>query len=232
MSERDNPEVVYEKLKKEAKTKTAKTLSAIHQMCKEQFERGSVDFTVATIGKLSDAAGGISAQSIRNPSGKVYKTLINAWAKHKSPPKNTAKQLKPKDAWVEGIEDSTHQWLVRDLLAENSRLKGEVQQLKAIKTLEIDMRPQPVEQNKAFEFKPTTLTETEIKALKHAIDEVQLEDKGWVVTSRGAIEAPIKVCAPGHIGEPSEATDDNGDPMTRQLFKNGFVTAIKKLLAV
>jgi len=48
------------------------SLRLIYRLCEEQHDRGSSDFSIATIGRLSAAVGGPSAAAIRNKTGDAY----------------------------------------------------------------------------------------------------------------------------------------------------------------
>jgi len=211
-----NPDELFKILKKNLSPRKLNTLEKIHQICTEQSERGSYDFSVATIARISEEQGGAKAQSIRNKTGETYRALIESWAKYKKPLKIASQKIKEKDAWVERIEKPDIKFLVLDLIAKNKKLIGENQQLKAIKELHIDMRP--VSSNIAQTSSDMTpiltssisFQSSERKALSHAIDEEELKSKGWSADERGRI------------------SDANGNV----LFKVGFVSAIRKLLTV
>ena len=52
----------------------------IHAICVEQRERGSDDYSIATIGRLSAERGGPAAGAIRNKPGEAYRALIRIFA--------------------------------------------------------------------------------------------------------------------------------------------------------
>src|SRR5258706_756582 len=76
------PEDVLTALQRDATSRTRQSLELIYTLCKEQYEAGNLDFSVATIGRLSAARGGPSTQAIRNATGEHYRTLLKAWANH------------------------------------------------------------------------------------------------------------------------------------------------------
>jgi hypothetical protein len=55
------------------------SLRLIYQLCEEQQDRGSSDFSIATIGQFSAAVGGPLAAAIRNKTGDDYKALIKIY---------------------------------------------------------------------------------------------------------------------------------------------------------
>ena len=77
-----HPDDLLEQLKKTATPRKQKTLDLIHEVCKEQYERGSRDFSVATIARIAEDRGGPGKGTIHNKTGDDYKGLIKAWAEH------------------------------------------------------------------------------------------------------------------------------------------------------
>ena len=200
---------VYEKLKDSAvNDRTRKTLDAIHKVCNEQFDRGSKDFSIATISRLGEDIGIPKAQSIRNSTGETYRALINAWQNANPVQTNKPKVSRQKE-WIDRISDPTIRFLVQDLAATNRKLVSELQLVKSVTTLEIDMRKETtpsLTENQS----PPKLLDSEREALANAISPEFIESQGWEANSRGRV------------------VDING----KTLFKNGFVTAIKKLISV
>jgi len=206
-----DPEKTYKDLMSEAAgDRTKKSLTAIHNVCKQQRERGSSDFSIATISKVGEETGVPRAQSIRNKSGAQYKELITAW--QLSNPSKIKKVSSDKLEWLDKIDDATTRFFVNDLMADLSKAKAELALLKSIKKLNIDMRGESVsaqsirDQSAIPEF-----LSSEIESLRNAIDESNLRKRGWSITEkRGAV------------------VDERG----KVIFKNGFVTAIQKMLTV
>ena len=102
------------------------------------------------------------------------------------------------------------------IIAEKNKLKAENRILKQTTQLTIDMRPNSIKRtyqsDDKVEILPAlhnVLLNADIEALKDAIDEVKIQQRGWTVTKYGAIK------------------DENDRP----LFKNGFVLAIQKVLS-
>jgi len=202
-----------EKLMLESTAKTGKSLQLLSDICKEQYERGSLDFSIATIGRLSEEVGGPKSSAIRNktPSGDKYKTLLKAWKneyKKKPRPRTTRK----KDQWAEDIQDHQTRWLALDLINENRKLIAENLKYKEVKVLQIDMRKPPLTTGKmvaAREEKKANIefTASELKSLSHAISEQCFDDFDLSKDARGRVE-------------------QGGEEM----FKVGFVSAIEKIL--
>lgn len=198
-------EGVFNTLLEETKSERVKrTLKIINQVCEEQLERGSKDFSIATISRVGGKLGVPQAQSIRNKSGKPYKLLIKAW--QEAYPLNAVTRPVKSKEWVERIEEPTIRYLVYDLLSKNRHLSSELQLVKSVKTLEVDLRQKNSDLNSTKDL--CSWTDSEISALKLAIDDCFLDRNKWAKTSRGAIE------------------DKNGSI----IFERGFVSAIQKIL--
>jgi len=200
-----NIEEIFENLCSEAKNeRMRKTLRAIHDVCSEQHERGSKDLSVATIARLGEGKGVPQAQSIRNKSGEIYRALINSW--QDAYPKPLKPKISTSLEWVERIEDPAIKYLIYDLVSEKKSLASELQLCKSATKLNIDMR-----QLESYELqKLPTLIDSEREAVVQAIDDSFLARKGLKRTSRGAIV----------------------DSSDKVIFKNGFVSAIEKLISI
>jgi len=203
-----NPDALLELLKSKANARKQHSLDIIYSVCKDQVERGSRDFSIATIGKISREQGGPSPQTIRNKGGLDFRALIKTWAEHSNG--STKKPPKIQDAGLysilEKIDDPAVRSVVGTILATNRKLQGEVNLLKQQSEIVIDRRTVPL-QNTTCENSPTaSLTSSEIAALKHAISPDFLKQEGWAVESNGRIS----------------------NKQGRTIFKAGFATAIRK----
>ncbi len=209
-TEAETPYKVCEILKQGASSRTIKALDIIHQVCIDQANRGSTDFTIAMIGRLSKEAHGPGIQAIRNKTGEKYQALIKSWAAFKKPSNEVSGKVKEKDAWVNDIKEPHIKWLVLDLIADNSRLRGQLQLAKEHSNIHIDMRSETIKAQGQCHLNIETLLPDEREALAHAIDEQEILAKKW------------------KIGELGEIHDANGD----ELFQIGFIEAIQKILTV
>jgi hypothetical protein len=209
-TETETPNKLCEFLKQGASSRIIKSLDIIHQVCIEQANRGSTNFTIAMIGRLSHEAHGPDIQSIRNKTGKKYQALIKSWADFKKPLSVVSGKVKEKDAWVNEIKEPHIKWLVLDLISDNSRLRGQLQLAKEQSNIHIDMRSETNKASSQQHLKTQTLLPDEREALSHAIDEQEILAKKWT------------------IGELGEVLDANGE----EVFQIGFVEAIQKILTV
>jgi len=209
-SEIDTPEKVLEILKQGSSSRTIKSLDIIHRVCIEQANRGSTDFTIAMIGRLSKEAHGPGIQAIRNKTGEKYQALIKSWADFKKPLNVVSGKVKEKEAWVNDIKEPHIKWLVLDLIADNSRLRGQLQLAKQHSNINIDMRSETKKAPNQQHLNTQTLLPDEREALSHAIDEQEVLAKKWTV------------------GELGEVFDANGE----EVFQIGFIEAIQKILTL
>lgn len=208
-----SPDKVLEKLIGHAKsTRTIQSLEAIHKVCAELKKRGHSDFSVAAVAAFGEGRGVPKAQSIRNKTGEPYRVLIDAWRKTSGP----TRDVKPRNStlpqryeWVESIEDPRLKFLVQDLIVNHQKLDADLQRVKSITTLQVDLR-EKVPEKLSSPTSEIVLTSNELAALNAAIDPSFLDQEGWDVDQRGRIKS-----ASG-----------------RTLFKPGFVDAIQKILSI
>lgn len=73
-----NPSIILEELCSTATTRTEVALRTLHQVLEKQSQIIPLDFSIATIGRLSREQGGPSTQTIRNRTGKHFQQLIEA----------------------------------------------------------------------------------------------------------------------------------------------------------
>lgn len=210
-----HPEEVLEHLKAKSNPRKAKNLDILHAVCKEQHERGSRDFSVATIGRLSAERGGPVKSTIHNATGDDFKGLIKAWADHTGGVLRKVKRVSedPFAAVLEKITDPAVKAVMGAVLAKNKKLTGENNLLKASANLVIDRHSSaPARSENRVEVLPVTtgLIESEITALRHAISEDFLADEGWTADAQGRVL--------------------NGKG--RAIYKVGYLTAIRKVLGL
>ena len=207
-----HPDDLLDQLKKAATPRKQKTLDLIHEVCREQYERGSKDFSVATIARIAEERGGPSKGAIHNKTGDDYKGLIKAWAEHTGGVTRKVRQVSenPYTALIERIENPALRSMMAGILAENRQMRREITLLKAEGNRVIDMRPIPAESREAVQILPasTGLFPSEIEALRHAVSERLFEDEGWKTDAEGRIL--------NELGRP--------------IFKPGYVSAIRKII--
>ena len=76
MNEIQSPKALLEALCAQADPRKMRSLRLIHAICEEQRDRGSKDYSVATIGRLSAGRGGPAAGAIRNKTGNCLGCIV------------------------------------------------------------------------------------------------------------------------------------------------------------
>ena len=201
-------ETLLEALCAHADPRKARSLRLIHAVCVEQQDRGSNDYSIATIGRLSADRGGPAAGAIRNKTGEAYRALINTFAGSVGPkPRNVdgahASQF---DLILEGVTDPVLRARLGLLLAELKATRAQLLAARhlANRTATLDLaEPVPGERGPALCLSPL-----EVRALEIAISATTLDHWGWQADASGRI------------------VTDTG----RTVFSAGFVTAIGKVL--
>ena len=211
---------IFEDLKEQASTRQAKSLTALNDVLKAQYAAGERNFSISEIARLSAGRGGPSAQTIRNKTGQVFRQLIEAWAAQagasmKAPINPLAKANRvPKDnELLERIADPALRALFGQIIAERNRYRNELNILKAHSELIVDKRPvrqfEQTSENGAVQLLPAlNLNDMEIDALKAAVSDEFFQQREWTVNAAGQVK------------------DEN----RREIYKHGYVNAIKKVL--
>lgn len=200
----------YEALKLEASPRTAKSLQVLKQVCDTQVKAKKLNFTIAEIGRLSEAVGGPKAQTIRNKTApaKTYRALLNAF--ENAYQAKEVKELASEGAedLIASIEDTRLRIKMMDVLAENKLLKKQIQQQQMALNAPVisDMQGNAI----TSDTKAIPLNDLELKALSHFISPDNQKHYGFSVSPTGQI------------------LDTDGNAIT----KHGFVDAIEKLTTV
>lgn len=212
--------IFLEDLKSDKSQRTKDSLDRLNTLLKARFNAGEKDYSIATIGRISKTDGGISTVSIRNKTGEHFRLLIDAWATKanttmKKPAVPQSRLLDtPSDMdLLKRLDDPAMRAVFGQIIAEKNKLKAENRILKQNTEVVVDMRPnQVIQENQGVEVLPALdnlLLPSDIEALEDAINEDKMVQRGWSVSKYGAVK----------------------DEYERPLFKNGFVLAIKKILA-
>ena len=209
-----HPDELLEQLKANATTRKAKNLDIIHAVCREQHERGSRDFSVATISRIAQERGGPVKSTIHNKTGDDFKGLIKAWAEHTGGLTLKVRKVpeNPINAVLAKIPDPAVRAVMGAVLAENTKLRGEVNLLKANTHVVIDRTTKPASLPQGgIEILPASsyaLTDEEKEALRHAISDGLFQEEGWSQDDRGRIL----------------------NAKRRPIFRIGYVNAIRKIV--
>lgn len=212
MDSQVNPNILLEELCSMATSRTEAALRTLHGVLEKQSQVVPLDFSIATVGRLSSEQGGPSTQTIRNRTGKHFQQLIEAWAAYagtttKKPLSIRQKQiLNSNDQHVlNSIDDPVIRAVVGSLIAERNKYRDQLNVLKANIDIVID-RSKSVTSRTSFGG--TNLTRMEIEALKTAISDEFMDSQCWVVMPTGQVK------------------NEDGT----EVYKRGYVNAISKII--
>lgn len=214
--------LILENLKFGKSQRTQDSLNKLNTLLETRFNAKEKDYSIATIGRVSKADGGIGEVSIRNKTGEHFRLLIDAWATKantsmKKPPVSHSRKNKiPTEMeLLKQLDDPVMRVVFGQIIAEKNKLKAENRILKQNTEVIVDMRPnqnisvEQVHQGiQVLSSLDGLLLLSDVEALKDAINEDKMAQRGWTVSKYGAVK----------------------DEHERPLFKNGFVLAIKKIL--
>ncbi len=210
--------LIFEELVGQATKQQAKSLTVLRGVLDAHQKTGSRNFSIAMIAKLSVAAGGPSASTIRNTGGFRFRQLIDAWAAsvgtdRKLPAKSKEQGVPSDNELLRRIEDPALRAVFTQVLAERRRYLAELNLLKSQKDIVIDRRPNVVEMSKereSVQLLPSligVLSDMEVTALRAAVSEEFFKRQGWIVNSAGQVKG------------------DSGE-----IYRHGYVPAIRKIL--
>ncbi len=203
-----------------------RNLALIHQICCDRSKVANNDFSLKSIGELIESQGGLKAKSLWNVQSSDYRKLIEAWQAYVGPKKPDLRETRRTSDDLrlsQNIPDPATRIIVEKLVKERNSLRAELNILKAQSTLIIDRRasgsvlesrPDKEAGITVQVLKPAELNQLETEALAHAISRELWDQEGWVEKKLGRIVMPI-----------------DHTTQFRTIFKPGFVSAIKKLLA-
>jgi len=186
------PDELFQLLCAKANARKVRHLTILNGVCQEQHDRGSKDFSIATIARLSIKVDGPAESTIRNRAGDDYKGLIQAWAEFSSGSIRKPKQVAddPLVAVLSKIPDIAVRSIMGAVIAENRKMRGELRTLKANVNLVLDLRAEaPAAAGDTIEVLPAShgLTASEVSALKYAISPELLDSEGWVTDEHGRV---------------------------------------------
>jgi hypothetical protein len=212
------PEQVLAALKSEARPQTCRALDIINSVCAQAHQLGARDFSLATIGRLTEQRQGPAMRTLYNAKSEHFRALIKAWADHvahtsgrvdvgATPPHSEHDLLRK-------IDDAALRGVFAAMVAERKRLRSEVAVLRARANIIVDRRTYPGEIRVANDKVVQILTAdqqlllTERESLAKAVSAEFLNQEGW------------------SEGPDGEILNAKG----RRLYGLGYATAIRKLL--
>lgn len=212
------PEQVLSALKAGARPQTCRALDVMNSVCAEAHKRGVRDFSLATIGRLTEQRHGPSMRTLYNAKSAHYRALIKAWADYTTqisghPEIAAAKPLAEEDL-LRKIDDAALRGVFGAMVAERNRLRSEVTLLRVQANIVVDRRvfAGDIRLAKGQVMQVLTgshqLLPLEKEALMKAISAEFLRQEGW------------------SEGPDGEILNARG----RRLYGLGYATAIRKLL--
>ncbi|MDK9782359.1 alpha/beta hydrolase [Vibrio sp. B172a] len=219
MTEIIHPDIVLEELCSQATTRTESALRTLNAVLAKQSQIEPLDFSIATIGKLSKAQGGPTTQTIRNRTGKHFQQLIDAWAAYsgttrKKPLSVRQKQLlNSNDQHIlDSIDDPVIRAVVGSLIAERNKYRDQLNVLKANSDIVIDRTLQKNQSNAHLNDErqrpDSAMTPLEAEAIRDAISDEKMQKMEWVVMPTGQVK------------------DKDG----HEIYRRGYVHVLSKLL--
>lgn len=214
-----DPKQLLDDLCVQASPRKVRSLQLIFALCKEQHERDSKDFSVATIGRLSADRGGPTAAAIRNKAGEPYRALMKAYADSvggRSRKVAAGPQCDEVDLVLEGITDPVVRTRVNLLLAELRSLRAQLLGVRHLANQNAAIiigggaAPAGQDRESGPERGGLHLSVLEQRALEAAISERTLSHWGWSKDQTGRI------------------LSDSG----QVVFGAGFTNAVEKVLDV
>lgn len=205
------PTAFLEELCRNVHPRTEASLRLIFALCQEQESRGSVDYSVATIGRLSAERGGPSAPAIRNKTGEKYRALIAACADRAGGRKKRVSAAKASAAeeLLEGISDPVLRTRINLFVADLESTRAQliaarhIAAQKAVLVLGETQLELPSVGGNGME-----LTAHEKKALATAISDKTMDHWAWKIDKIGRV------------------LTDSG----QVVFPAGFASAVRKIL--
>jgi len=204
-----DPMTVYQALvEKGGRPLKLKNLALIHELCRDQYEAGSREFSTAAIGKLCEEREIMNARGLFNKAALDYRTLIQAWQTYAGPSPGKVKKVPRGEEFLLRISDPAIRTLAQNALIEARKLQAQLNTLRSASTFVVDRRPSIPEGDLAQVKPGATLTHAERDALLAAVSAEFLEEQGWRETLHG------------------EIVNERG----RTVFDAGFATGVRKLL--
>jgi hypothetical protein len=201
----------------QASPRKVRSLQLIFALCDEQHERGSRDYSVVTIGRLSADRGGPTAAAIRNKTGEAYRALMKAYADSvggRSRKVAAAPQRDEADLVLEGITDPVVRTRVNLLLAELRSLRAQLLGVRHLANQNATIVMGRVAPGARADQTPERVADgpglnlLEQRALQAAVSQRTLAHWGWTKDDAGRI------------------VSDSG----QVVFAAGFLSAVAKVL--
>ncbi|MFT4066679.1 MAG: gamma-mobile-trio protein GmtX [Paraburkholderia sp.] len=135
----DHPNIVLDTLlAKGGRAHRIARLTALHEICRRHQESGSRDFSLPTIGRLTETEGILKGRVLYNMQSEDYRLLIPAWATYAGPA--TSQSMKPlaSHEYLMRIHAPPIRSVMQTIIGERDKLREEVNLLKASTQVVVD----------------------------------------------------------------------------------------------
>lgn len=198
--------------------RTKKSIEKLNDILQAYYKEGGRDFSITTIGDLSEKHDGPGYESLRATKNTHYRRIIEAWAESaraslKKPSSKKGLHEPPSDnKLLERVSDLALRTVFAQIIAERNRLQKEVILLKQNMNIVIDKRPQKLSTESPQLSQPVAnaLIPMEISSLEYAISDACMQKQGWAKTPAGQVKEV-------EFGS--------------EIFPRGFCSAIEKILS-
>jgi hypothetical protein len=212
-----HPDAVLESLlSKGGRAQRQRILKAVHEICREHYERRGRDFSIPIIGKLCESVGLLKSRALYNAQSADYRTLLAAWAAYAGPIVPKAPKVLASYEYLMRIDDPAIRAIMQAIIVERDKLRAQLNTIKANTHIVVDRRPLGANVVTAPGSTPTIvltaedrLTDSERKALRKAVSPEFFESHDWKEAEYG------------------EVVSESG----RSIFDPGFTTAIRKIVS-
>lgn len=203
-------QAVLEQLKAAAiRDAKKRNLDLLWSVLVDMHQSGVRDYSLVLVGQRLEAAGGPKTQSLRNEGGKDFRDLIVAFVDALGPqgkPRQAAGRSQL-DVAIDSLPDIGLRALLRQVVAENTLLKGQTDQLRsAFKNLNVaSASPEQTVDSAGgavvIQAAAELLTLAEKETLRRSVDKDRFAENGWKVRKNGSVvdDAGIVVLPPGFV---------------------------------
>lgn len=206
----EDPKAFLDEMCKGADPRKQRSLKLVYDVCAEQHDRGSKDYSIATIGRLVAVKGGPSTGAIRNKTGDAYRALIKAYADavEGNSRKAAVRPTTLTETILEGVSDPILRTRVTLLIAELKSLRAQLLAARhlakekcVVELLRGEVRAAVCAGTGEEESRRPQLTSLELRSLKAAVLEQTWKHWGWHPDEHGRLldERDRVVFGPGFV---------------------------------
>ena len=182
---------IKDRLMATANQRKRQTIEAIWKLLVEMWQQKIRVYTVAKVGAALETRGILKTQSLRNATGRDYRTLIEGFAL--APETAGSASMTPLQDAIRQLNDLDIRTRLNSILHENHRLREENNRLReGFRKLRLtpgnpkqDIAKEP---GLALESDVIEAARLNIKPLQQFLSEAWLDERRWVIQPSGAIK--------------------------------------------